>query len=65
MGGKIMSKNGGVIGISDHRGWAVLVTVARDGTLLDRRRVELVDETLPSLPHHHEGPLLPLDARPA
>jgi len=37
-----------------------LVTVARDGTLLDRRRVELMDETLPSLPHHHEGLLLPL-----
>jgi hypothetical protein len=37
------------------------VTVARDGTLLDRRRVELVDETLPSLPHHHEGQPLPMD----
>jgi hypothetical protein len=35
-----MSKNGGIIGVSDHGGWAVLVTVARDGTLLDRRRVE-------------------------
>ena len=54
--------NGGIIGISDHGGWAVLVTVARDGTLLDRRRVELVDDTLPSLPHHHEGQLLPVDA---
>jgi hypothetical protein len=61
LGGKIMSKNGGIIGVSDHGGWAVLVTVARDGTLLDRRRVELVDETLPSLPHHHEGQLLPMD----
>ena len=57
-----MSKSGGIIGISDHGGWAILVTVARDGTLLDRRRVELVDETLPSLPHHHEGQLLPPDA---
>ena len=55
-----MAKSG-VIGISDHGGWAVLVTVARDGTLLDRRRVELVDETLPSIPHHHEGQLLPMD----
>ena len=36
-----MSKNGGIIGVSDHGGWAVLVTVALDGTLLDRRRVEL------------------------
>jgi hypothetical protein len=39
----------------------VLVTVAPDGTLLDRRRVELVDDALPSLPHHHEGQMLPMD----
>jgi hypothetical protein len=56
-----MSKNGGIIGVSDHGGWAVLVTVARDGTLLDRRRVELVGEGLPKLPHHSEGQGLPLD----
>ena len=56
-----MSKNGGIIGVSDHGGWAVLVTVARDGTLLDRRRVELVDEDLPKIPHHTEGQRLPLD----
>src|ERR1700734_568054 len=56
-----MAKNGGVIGVSDHGGWAVLVTVARDGMLLDRRRVELVDEDLPALPHHHEAQGLPLD----
>jgi len=56
-----MSKSGGFIGVSDHGGWAVLVTVARDGTLLDRRRVELVDEGLPRLPHHHDGQGLPLD----
>ncbi|HVR46536.1 MAG TPA: hypothetical protein VMT95_07895 [Candidatus Binatia bacterium] len=51
----------GVIGVSDHGGWAILVTVARDGTLLDRRRVELVDDTLPGIPHHHEGQMLPMD----
>lgn len=55
------SKNGGIIGVSDHGGWAVLVTVAGDGTLLDRRRVELVDEDLPKIPHHSEGQALPLD----
>jgi hypothetical protein len=53
--------NGGIIGISDHGGWAVLVTVAPDGTLLDRRRVELVDGGLPKIPHHSEGQRLPLD----
>src|SRR5215472_10335805 len=56
-----MSNNDGTIGVSDHGGWAVLVTVARDGTLLDRRRVELVGEGLPRLPHHSEGQGLPLD----
>lgn len=56
-----MSKNGGIIGISDHGGWAILVTVARDGSLLDRRRVELVDEGLPKIPHHSEGQRLPID----
>ncbi len=59
-----MSKNGGsigVIGVSDHGGWAVLVTVGRDGTILDRRRVELVAEELPKIPHHSECQKLPLD----
>ena len=56
-----MSKNDAVIGVSDHGGWAVLVTVAGDGTLLDRRHVELVDEDLPKIPHHSEGQRLPLD----
>jgi hypothetical protein len=50
-----------VIGVSDHGGWAVLVTVAGDGTLLDRRRVELVDEELPKIPHHSEGQGLPIE----
>lgn len=56
-----MSRENGVIGVSDHGGWAVLVTVAADGTLLDRRRVELVDEDLPKIPHHSEGQRLPID----
>jgi hypothetical protein len=55
-----VSKRGGFIGISDHGGWAVLVTVAPDGTLLDRRRVELLDDDLPALPQHHEAQKLPL-----
>ena len=55
-----MAKKGGIIGVSDHGGWAVLVTVGRDGTLLDRRRVELVDEGLPKIPHHSECQRLPL-----
>jgi hypothetical protein len=57
----MMSTDDGIIGVSDHGGWAVLVTAAADGTLLDRRRVELVDEGLPKIPHHSEGQALPLD----
>ena len=49
-----------VVGVADHCGWAVLVTVASDGTLLDRRRVELLEDSLPCLPHHHECQALPL-----
>jgi hypothetical protein len=56
-----VSRDGGIIGVSDHNGWAVLVTVAGDGALLDRRRVELVDEGLPQLPHHHEAQGLPIE----
>lgn len=50
-----------VIGVSDHGGWAVLVTADSDGTLLDRRRVELVEDDLPKIPHHSEGQRLPMD----
>lgn len=50
-----------IIGVSDHGGWAILITAAADGTLLDRRRVELVDADLPKIPHHSEGQSLPLE----
>jgi len=33
-------RDGAIMGVSDHGGWSVLVRVAGDGTLLDRRRVE-------------------------
>jgi hypothetical protein len=56
-----MSRDDGIIGVSDHGGWAVLVTATGNGTLLDRRRVELVDEDLPKIPHHSEGQGLPVD----
>jgi hypothetical protein len=47
--------------VSDHAGWAVLVTVAADGIVLDSRRVDLVDAHLPSMPVHHAAQRLPLD----
>jgi hypothetical protein len=43
------------VGVADHGGWAILVTLAPDGGLLDRRRVELLEAGLPNFPHHHEG----------
>lgn len=52
---------GAIIGVADHAGWAVLVTVAEDGIVLDSRRVELVDAHLPSMPIHHEAQRLPLE----
>jgi hypothetical protein len=48
------------VGVSDHAGWAVLVTATADGTLIDRRRVELVAAELPSMPHHHDAQALPV-----
>jgi hypothetical protein len=56
-----MSKHGAIIGVSDHAGWAVLVTVAADGKVLDSRRVELIDADLPSMPIHHDAKALPLE----
>lgn len=57
----IVPKDGGIVGVSDHGGWAVVVTVAHDGRLLDRRRVDLVREDLPKLPHHSEGQRLSIE----
>jgi hypothetical protein len=49
------------VGVSDHGGWAILVTVSPTGAFVDRRRVTLVDPALPALPHHVDGQLVPLD----
>jgi hypothetical protein len=46
-----------VVGVADHNGWAMLVTVAAIDDLpavVDRRRVELIEKGLPSQPYHHE-----------
>ena len=43
------------VGVAEHSNTAVLVTVADDGTLLDRRRIDLTRRDLPTHPHHHEG----------
>ena len=54
-----------VIGASDHYARAELVTLALEGgvpVFLDRRRVELIDEGLPTAPYHHEALELDIDA---
>ena len=42
------------VGVAEHGNSAVLVTVAPDGALLDRRRIDLTHD-LPTHPYHHEG----------
>jgi hypothetical protein len=43
------------VGAAEDANRAVLVTIAHDGTFLDRRRIDLTDRGLPTHPHHHEG----------
>ena len=57
---------GAVIGVSDHYARAELVTLAvAEGApvFLDRRRVELIDQCLPTAPYHHDA--VALDISPA
>lgn len=45
------------IGVSDHNGWAELVTIGvevGEPTIVDRRHVELIDKSLPAQPYHHD-----------
>ncbi len=45
------------IGIEDHYAWANLVSVTTSGPneiLLDKRRVELLDQQLTASPYHHD-----------
>src|SRR2546425_11980935 len=51
------------IGIEDHYAWANLVSVTTSGPneiLLDKRRVELLDQQLTASPYHHESLQMPL-----
>ena len=51
-----------VTGVADHHGWAVIVTAAADGSVLDRRRGDLVDPDLPPAPIEHDAQILRMDA---
>jgi hypothetical protein len=50
-----------VAGVADHRGWAVVVTVGPAGTIVDRRRSQLVDEALPASPFENEAQTVTLE----
>ena len=43
------------VGIAHHLGWAVMVTSDADFDVVDRRRVQLVDDGLSAAPVHHIG----------
>jgi hypothetical protein len=52
-----------VLGVADHSGWAVCVTVAATrglAVVVDRRRVDLIEPGVPSQPYHHETVGMPL-----
>lgn len=47
-------QNAATVGVAEHGNSAELVTLGRDGELLDRRRIDLT-RGLPTHPYHHEG----------
>ena len=51
---KARTERTATVGVTEHGNSAVLVTIASDDELLDRRRVDLTSG-LPTHPHHHEG----------
>jgi hypothetical protein len=52
--GDVAKTHAATVGVAENGNSADLVTVARDGTLIDRRRVDLT-HGLPTHPYHHEG----------
>jgi hypothetical protein len=53
-----------VIGVADHAGWAHIVCVAAPAdvpSVVERRRVTLIDAGLPTMPYHHESLAMPED----
>ena len=52
--GKARVKHAAAVGVAEHGNSAILVTIARGGEFLDRRRIDLT-RNLPTHPYHHEG----------
>lgn len=48
------------VGVAHHLGWAVLVTATSEHLVIDRRRVELIGDGLPSAPIHQYSGVHPM-----
>lgn len=53
------------LGIAHHFGWAVAVTAAADHTVVDRRRIALIEPGMPAAPIHRKAKPLDDDATAA
>jgi hypothetical protein len=53
------------LGIADHLGWAVAVTVSAQHEVVDRRRIELVEPGISAAPIHYESRRMDLGATAA
>lgn len=53
------------LGIADHLGWAVAVTVSDDHEVVDRRRIELIEPDISAAPIHYESARLDVPATAA
>jgi hypothetical protein len=53
------------LGLFDHFGWAVAVTASPDHDVVDRRRIELVEEGVTPAPIHYDSPDLDEEATAA
>ncbi len=53
------------LGIADHLGWAVAIAASADHEVVDRRRIELIEPGLPSMPMHSESKRLDVAATAA
>ena len=53
------------VGIAHHLGWAVAVTASTDHQVVDRRRIELIEDGLPTAPVHHMGGAHPMHSTSA
>jgi hypothetical protein len=52
--GRFIHNHGVRLGVADHLGWAVAVTAAADHSVVDRRRIELVERCLSAAPIHYD-----------